>query len=119
MRLKIKDIQGKYATGKYQLLDPDARASKAKPSNRERGYRALEAGEVIEVSDTEGEKHLKASKGILEMTMDPVTRPVFFGDAGLARVTSSNYNVDSPERQEAQDAAKERVEEMLSERTAE
>jgi len=114
MKIKIKDIRGKHATGKFQLLDPEAKEGKTRSTNRERGYRALEAGEVVEVSDKDGEAFIKASNGILEITVEEATRPLYFGDIGTARATSSKYNIDSPEREEDQSAAFERVEEMLS-----
>ena len=117
MKIKIKDIQGNYATGKYQLLDPDAKEGKGKPSNRARGYRPLEAGEVVEVDDKQGEAIIRKSKGLLEITFEDTTRPLYFADEGQARVTSAKYNTDSPERAEAQDEAIKQVQEALNEGT--
>lgn len=117
MKIKIKDIQGKYGTSKYQLLDPDAK-TKGKASNRERGYRPLEAGEIVEVDDKDGEAFIRSSNGLLEMTIDEPTRPLYFEGEGQARLTSAKYNIDSPEREEAQAIAKASVKEKLNEGNA-
>lgn len=120
MKLKIKSFpNGQSVTGKYQLLDPDAKAGKSKQTNRDRGYRAIEAGEVIEFDEKDGAAFFEASNGVLEITTEDATRPLYFEDIGIALATSSKFNVDSPEREEEQKAAQETVKEMMSEGTAE
>jgi len=125
--VKIKTFQGKPATNKVQIIDPDAMVEAHpdydgdKCKARERGYRALEEGEVVSLEDGLVSTLMKATD-VLEITEEEATRPLFFDDidpflgAGLAQVTSKRYNTDSPERAKDQKEAKEKVAEGMKKR---
>lgn len=114
MRIKIKSFpDGTSVTGKYQLLDPNEKVGKSKLTHRDKGYRALEIGEVIDFPDEEATTLLQSSNGVLEITTEPANRPLYFGDPGTAKVTSNFYNIDSPEREEEQKKGFARVAEIM------
>lgn len=136
MNLKIKSIRGDYATTKVQLLDPD---TQVKPLNeildedgkprktvtaRERGYRPIEPGEVVEMPDDQAKALMKIAGDVLEMTDDSPTRPLFFDEIdqneaiGLARATSASFNVSDEGREQEQTKAKAKVKDKMSKKRA-
>lgn len=102
---------GKPATSKFQIMDPDTKEDGI--AIRERGYRHLEPGEIVEL-DAKLVKELLAIRGdYLELTLDEPTRPLFLGDIGTARMTSQSFNANSEEKIVDQNEAKKRVTEMV------
>lgn len=102
---------GKPATSKFQLLDPN-QLDNGVPI-REKGYRHLEPGEIVEVDEKLAKSLLVARGDYLELTLEEPTRPLYLGDIGTARMTSQTFNANSEEKVADQKAAKQRVAEMV------
>ena len=117
MNIKIKQFGENLipATTKFQLLDPDSQHDGI--TAREKGYRPLEPGEVVEIEDSFGKELLSTNgvSGFIEITTEEPTRPLFFGDidaaegVGLARATSQRFAADTPEKEAEKEVAKEKV----------
>lgn len=102
---------GKPATSKFQIMDPDTKVDGI--SIRERGYRHLEPGEIVELDAKLAKELLEMRGDYLELTLEEPTRPLYLGDIGTARMTSQTFNANSEEKISDQKAAKQRVSEMV------
>ena len=98
-RVKIKQLDEKIATAGLHFGGPPER-------------RKLHPGEVVEIPEGELFDILWAT-GKLELTMDPVTRPLDYASPREAQITSPTYKRRGPHEQAEIDAAHKAVAERL------
>lgn len=123
----IKSVRGNYATTKFQLMDPDEKSDnvhglldedgkkRKTVTVRERGYRALEVDEVVQVPADLPSLAIGFKSGVIEKTDAEPTRPLFFDEIDpnrsthLARTTSKTFNASDTDKVEEQALANEEV----------
>ena len=104
MRLRIRQLDEKVATqGLHFGLGPNARK--------------LEPGEVVDIPEGELFEDMWET-GKLELTRDPVTRPLMFENEREARLCSPTFKPRGPAEEREQQRALDRVSERLAESEA-
>lgn len=98
-RIKVKQLETRTATAGIHL-------GKAKPP---KFRRKLEPGEVLELP--EGDELLEGlwDTGLVEITLDPPTRPLDFKDYNEARYTSPKFRSRGPDEDEIADKVRDKV----------